>query len=110
MEWFFFIILLLSILSVSSKVDKLIKNDTNNKKESSKFNLKDYLNKEVCIHIDNDDVTNSHLLSSLYNVVGIIKEFDNEWLQFEYKDGNRLYNQYLRITDITSINEIKTTK
>lgn len=108
MEWFFFIVLLLSILSVSSKVDKLNKIDTNNsKKEIGKFNLKDYLNKEVCIHIDNDDVTNSHLLSSIYNVVGIIKEFDNEWLLFEYKDGNRLYNQYLRISDITSINEMK---
>lgn len=108
MEWFFFIVLLLSISSVGSKVDKLIKSDVNNvKKEIHKFDLNEYLNKQVCIHIDNEDVTNSHLLSSMYNVVGTIKEFDNEWLLFEYKDGNKLYNQYLRITDITSINEIR---
>lgn len=116
MEWVMFLLIIAMISSVMSKQDSLskkiddIKFDENrDKKKKNPLNLDEYLNKNVCIEIDNDEINNSHLFSSIYNTSGKIVDYDNEWLEFRYKDKskNRIVNKYFRIRDVISINEIK---
>ena len=114
MEWVMFIM----IASVPDKQDKLskkidnIKSDNNkivNKQKKDTLVLDAYLNKKVCIEIDNDDINNSYLFSSMYNTSGEIIDYDDEWLEFRYEDKSKhkIVNKFFRIRDIVSINEIE---
>lgn len=99
------LILLFGFGSINEKLDKLRKTYKSEKKE---FDLKDYLGKPVSISIDNEDISNSYLFSSVYSTVGTIKAYDEEWLLFQYKEhkNSKSYvEQYIRIKDITSIHE-----
>jgi len=119
MEWVMFIIIIAMIASVSDKQDKLskkidnIKSDNNNKivnkQKKDTLVLDAYLNKKVCIEIDNDDINNSYLFSSMYNTSGEIIDYDDEWLEFRYEDKSKhkIVNKFFRIRDIVSINEIE---
>lgn len=114
MKWVMFIIVIAMISSVLSNQDKIIKElqdkkFDNKKNKDNNLPLESYLNKKVSIEIDNDDITNVHLFSSMYNTSGEIVDYDNEWIEFRYKDKskNKMVNKFFRIRDIVSINEIK---
>lgn len=115
MKWVMFFVIIGMISSISGKLDKIISRVDDveikykNTKKDNSFSLSSYVNKEVCIEIDNDDIYNEYLFSSMYNTVGKIIDYDNEWLMFEYldKSKNKVINKYFRIRDIVVINEIK---
>lgn len=113
MKWILFLIIIAMLASILEKLDSLLKKvdstQMNNKNVKKTFSIDSYINKEVCIEIDNDDVYNSHLFSPMYNTTGKIVDYDNEWLVFEYldKSKNSVVDKYFRIKDIVSINEIK---
>ena len=71
--------------------------------------MENYIGKKVNINIDNDDINNSYLFSSISNTVGEIIEYDEQWFLFRYYDKStrKTIDQYMRICDITSIDEIK---
>lgn len=105
MEWVMIIGLVLGFTTMNEKIEKLKKSLPSDKKV---FDLKNYLGKPVFISIDNEDISNSYLFSSMYSIVGTIKDYDEEWILFQYKEhkNQRAYvEQYIRIKDITSINE-----
>lgn len=114
MKWVMFIIIIVMISSVLSSQDKIIKElqdkkFDNKKNRDNNLTLESYLNKKVNIEIDNDDINNSYIFSSIYNTTGEIVDYDNEWIEFRYKDKskNKIINKFFRIRDIVSINEIK---
>lgn len=115
MKWVMFLIIIAMLSSVLGKQDEIIKriedkksDDRKNNKENS-IPLESYINKKVSIEIDNDDISNAHLFSSMYNTTGEIINYDSEWLEFRYKDKskNKLVNKFFRVRDIVSINEIE---
>ena len=114
MKWVMFIIVIAMISSVLSNQDKIIKElqdkkFDNKKNKDNNLPLESYLNKKVSIEIDNVDKTNVHFFSSRYYTSGEIVDYDNEWIEFRYKDKskNKMVNKFFRIRDIVSINEIK---
>jgi len=110
MEWIFFMVIIIYLIDINSKISKMQNNNTNNKSiNKSKFIIENYIGKKVNIEIDNEDINDSHLFSSVYNTIGEIVECDDEWFLFRYYDKSKkqTINQYMRIRDITSINEIK---
>lgn len=102
MEWIILIVSLIGFGTISEKLDKLKKEM---KAERKTIDLKKYLNKNVSLTIDNDEISNSYLFSSVFGTVGVIKDYDQEWVLFEYKEKKKTIEQYIRISDITSINE-----
>lgn len=115
MKWVMFCIIIAMISSVLSNQDKIIKRlegkeiDSRKNNKENNFSLKDYINKKVCIEIDNDDINNSYLFSSMYNTSGEIIDYDDEWLEFRYEDKSKhkIVHKFFRIRDIVSINEIE---
>lgn len=108
MEYGFYIFAIIMLLDLESKVSKIIKNNLlQNKKNIDLQILKELIGKNVSIIIKNDEINNSYLFSSQYNTKGVIKDYNNSWILFQYKNKKETINQYFRIADITSINEIK---
>ena len=107
MEWIFYIIIVFCLIDIESKINKFIKNNSDHKKYI--FVLKNYIGKKVILNIENDEITDSHLFSSISDTVGQIIEYDDQWLLFRYynKNKRKTIDQYIRISDITSIDEIK---
>lgn len=108
MNWFFFIVILLVLFDIKDKLNKLLKRDNKNN-SNLQINLAQYKNKNVTITINNDDVEDAYLFSTFSNTVGKIIEYDKEWFIFSYynKNNNTTTEQYLRIKDIESIDEVQ---
>lgn len=98
-----FIIIAL-LLDVDEKLRKM-----QTKEKSHRIDLSDYLEKEVYIVLDDDNVTNSYLFSTMMKTVGKIIDYDDTWFIFRYynKSERKNITQYLKISDLKSINEIK---
>lgn len=115
MKWVMFCVIIAMLASVLGKQDEIIKSIEDKKFDDRKNNkenylpLESYINKKVSIEIDNDDISNVYLFSSMCNTTGEIIDYDNEWLEFRYKDKskNKIVNKFFRIRDIVSINEIE---
>lgn len=116
MKWWGFLIIILLILDLQSKLQALsnkIYNNHEEKQKSKKFSksliLDEYIGKKVSIEIDNDDINNSYLFSGSTpgSPVGEIIDYDNVWIAFKYYDKSKkkYINQYFRRRDIISINE-----
>lgn len=105
-EWIMFMILFFGLIDLEAKMNKISKQQKQEMKKNN-FNVKKYLNIPVSIYINNDEISNSYLFSSISPVEGMIKDFDLEWILFEYQEKKKTISQYIRICDITSINEVK---
>lgn len=104
MKMFLGFLILIVLLDIETKLGKLlIKEKTNH------LDLKTYLNKDIYIVLNNDNVENSYLFSSVIKTIGRILDYDEQWFIFSYYDKSARKNiiQYLRICDLKSISEIK---
>lgn len=111
MEWIFYIMVVFCLFDIEEKLRKIIVNNeqkNSNQKEKNKIVLEDYINKKVSITIDNDDINNSYLFSSVSQTVGEITTCDNNWFAFKYydKQAKKVVTQYFRIKDLVSIDEV----
>lgn len=104
MEWILLLVLVLGFIEIDNKLNKLIKKG--NKKTLNREMIKSLVNKKVNLMIENENINNSYLFCSSSNIIGMIKEYDDVWINFEYQEKNKTINQYFRIADITSINEM----
>lgn len=112
MEWIFYIMIVFCLFDIEEKLRKIMSNNkqkNGNEKEKNKIILKNYINKKVSITIDNDDINNSYLFSSISQTVGEITTCDSRWFAFKYydKEEKKTVTQYFRIKDLVSIDEIK---
>lgn len=105
MEYVFFFIIIMMLLDLESKISKNIKKNEN--KKIYPIELNELIGKKVCLNIENDNIENAYLFDPVSSTEGIIKEFDEEWLLFEYNVKNEIIQQYFRIEDIVSIDELK---
>lgn len=106
MEYVFFILIIVLLSDIESKVSNLKRSVENNRRISIN-EIKNLIGKKVCINIENDDISNSYMFSPSFTTPGIIKAINNEWLLFEYETKKEILEQYFRIHDIVSIDEIK---
>lgn len=113
MEWVFGIMVVSCLFDIEEKLKKIINNNQENNNQSNKTKnkkyLEQYINKKVSITIDNDDISDSYLFSSSSNTIGEITNYDDQWFSFKYYDKLKksTVNQYIRIKDLVSIDEIK---
>ncbi|MCX4365406.1 MAG: hypothetical protein OSJ70_06515 [Bacilli bacterium] len=115
MEWSIFFLALIGFVILSGKMDSIQKRIDNleiigeSKNTHNDLLLEEYVGKKVTIEIDNDDIENSYLFDSANEVEGVIVEYDDEWLLFQYyhKYKKKEVFQYLRRRDLKSVNEIK---
>lgn len=107
MEWVSFMLLFVIMSTQYTILEKIKKMSEKEKKNN--LDLKEYLNKDVYIVLDNEDVTDSYLFSSITKTMGKILDFDETWIIFSYynKSKRKNINQYFRISDIKSINIIQ---
>lgn len=101
-------VLLFAILAILIDVEEKLRK-MQVKEKSNRLDLSNYLNKDVYIVLNNDNVTNSYLFSSMMKTVGKIIDYDDTWFIFDYynKSERKNITQYLKISDLKSINEIK---
>ncbi len=104
MEWVILFGLIIGFGTINEKLEKLKKQFQT---ENRKLNFKNYLGKPVSLIVNNENISDSYLFTSISSTIGIIKDYDREWLLFEYQKNKKTIEQYIRISDITSINEIK---
>lgn len=97
-------VILAILIDVEEKLRKM-----QAKERSTRLDLSNYLNKDVYIVLNNDNVTNSYLFSSMMKTVGKIIDYDDIWFIFSYysKSERKNITQYLKISDLKSINEIR---
>lgn len=108
MNYVFTIIVIFTLIDIESKLSKLLPDERRNaKKGQSALAFKEYLEKEVSISVDNDDLSDIYLFTAGNSVVGKIVDFDEEWLIFEYREKNKKVLRYFRIRDIVGIEETK---
>lgn len=116
MKWWGFLIIILLIFDLQSKIKDLTfkiyeasEGKNKSKKSSKSLMLDEYIGKQVSLEIDNDDISNSYLFSgaTIGAPVGEIVGYDNVWIVFRYYDKSKkkYINQYFRRHDIISINE-----
>lgn len=104
MEIFLGFVIIFILIDIEEKLKKL------QKKENNKhLDLSEYLNKDVYIVLDNENVSDYYLFSSIMKTIGKIIEYDDTWIAFRYYNKNTKNNvtQYLRINDVKSINIIE---
>lgn len=79
------------------------------KEKQNHLNIGNYLNKQVYIVLDNENVTDYYLFNSVTKTMGKIIDYDDTWFIFSYYNKNKRKNitQYLRISDLKSINVIR---
>lgn len=101
-------VLLFAILAILIDVEEKLRK-MQVKEKSKHLDLSNYLNKDVYIVLNNDNVANSYLFSSMMKTVGKIIDYDDTWFIFDYynKSERKNITQYLKISDLKSINEIK---
>lgn len=123
MEWVFYIGVIFLLIDIKERIQKLQKNlsctdkNTSCIKENNKNNIaiSQYLNKRVNIIVNEDaKFSNLHLFSAGSNTIGEIVDYDDDWIVFKYYD-KKYYNkdkkanvcQYIKVSDIESIDEVK---
>ena len=104
---FLYVILAVTILCKLSDVNDKLKKLLTQEKQN-KLDFSDCLNKDVYIILNNDNVTDSYLFTSIMKTMGKILDYDDHWFVFRYYDKNKKQNvtRYLRTSDLLSINEI----
>lgn len=104
MEAFLGFLILIMLFDIEDKLKKI-----RDREREHHFNLSDYLNKDVYIVLKNDNVTDSYLFSTMVKTIGKITDYDDSWFVFNYYNKNKKKNvsQYLRVSDLKSVNEIK---
>ena len=95
---------MIMLIDIEEKLKKL-----QVKEKQNHLNIGNYLNKQVYIVLDNENVTDYYLFNSLTKTMGKIIDYDDTWLIFSYYNKNKRKNitQYLRISDLKSINVIR---
>lgn len=106
MEWFFFIVITFCLFDIEDKLGKLMRKNASTKIRNHSI-LNGYKDKIVSITIDNDDIEDAYLFQPTTRTTGKIIAFDDEWFVFEYKNKNKTIEQYFKIEDLESIDEIK---
>ena len=96
-------VIVIMLIDIEEKLKKL-----QVKEKQNHLNIGNYLNKQVYIVLDNENVTDYYLFNSLTKTMGKIIDYDDTWLIFSYYNKNKRKNitQYLRISDLKSINVI----
>ncbi len=104
MEIFIGIVIVIMLIDIEEKLKKL-----QVKEKQNHLNIGNYLNKQVYIVLDNENVTDYYLFSSVTETMGKIIDYDDTWFIFSYYNKNKRKNitQYLRISDLKSINVIR---
>ena len=97
-------VIVIMLIDIEEKLKKL-----QVKEKQNHLNIGNYLNKQVYIVLDNENVTDYYLFNSLTKTMSKIIDYDDTWLIFSYYNKNKRKNitQYLRISDLKSINVIR---
>ncbi len=95
---------MIMLIDIEEKLKKL-----QVKEKQNHLNIGNYLNKQVYIVLDNENVTDYYLFNSVTKTMGKIIDYDDTWFIFSYYNKNKRKNitQYLRISDLKSINVIR---
>lgn len=104
MEIFLLFVILLILLDMESKISKMARKKELPKKITSN-KIKELVDKEISINIENDNVSDSYLFNAISGTKGKIVEYDDEWIIFEYESKGKIIRRYFRIEDISSIDE-----
>ena len=96
-------VIVIILIDIEEKLKKL-----QVKEKQNHLNIGNYLNKQVYIVLDNENVTDYYLFNSVTKTMGKIIDYDDTWFIFSYYNKNKRKNitQYLRISDLKSINVI----
>ena len=96
-------VIVIMLIDIEEKLKKL-----QVKEKQNHLNIGNYLNKQVYIVLDNENVTDYYLFNSVTKTMGKIIDYDDTWFIFSYYNKNTRKNitQYLRISDLKSINVI----
>ncbi len=105
MELFLLFIILFILFDLESKVSKISTRDPMTQKFTSQ-EIRKLVGKTVCLNLKNEDIQDSYLFDPISNTKGIIVENDEEWLLFQYETKKEVVQQYFRIQDISSIDEV----
>ena len=97
-------VIVIMLIDIEEKLKKL-----QVKEKQNHLNIDNYLNKQVYIVLDNENVTDYYLFNSVTKTMGKIIDYDDTWFIFSYYNKNKRKNitQYLRISDLKSINVIR---
>lgn len=97
-------VIVIMLIDIEEKLKKL-----QIKEKQNHLNIGNYLNKQVYIVLDNENVTDYYLFNSVTKTMGKIIDYDETWFIFSYYNKNKRKNitQYLRISDLKSINVIR---
>jgi len=97
-------VIVIMLIDIEEKLKKL-----QVKEKQNHLNIGNYLNKQVYIVLDNENVTDYYLFNSVTKTMGKIIDYDDTWFIFSYYNKNKRKNitQYLRISDLKSINVIR---
>ena len=97
-------VIVIILIDIEEKLKKL-----QVKEKQNHLNIGNYLNKQVYIVLDNENVTDYYLFNSVTKTMGKIIDYDDTWFIFSYYNKNKRKNitLYLRISDLKSINVIR---
>ena len=97
-------VIVIMLIDIEEKLKKL-----QVKEKQNHLNIGNYLNKQVYIVLDNENVTDYYLFNSLTKTMGKIIDYDDTWFIFSCYNKTKRKNitQYLRISDLKSINVIR---
>lgn len=97
-------VIVIMLIDIEEKLKKL-----QIKEKQNHLNIGNYLNKQGYIVLDNENVTDYYLFNSVTKTMGKIIDYDETWFIFSYYNKNKRKNitQYLRISDLKSINVIR---
>lgn len=97
-------VIVIILIDIEEKLKKL-----QVKEKQNHLNIGNYLNKQVYIVLDNENVTDYYLFNSVTKTMGKIIDYDDTWFIFSYYNKTKRKNitQYLRISDLKSINIIR---
>ena len=104
MEIFLGFVIIIILFDIEEKLKKL-----QAKVKQNHLDIGNYLNKQVYIVLDNENVTDYYLFNSITKTMGKIIDYDDTWFIFSYynKNKRKSVTQYLRISDLKSVNIIK---
>lgn len=104
MEIFLGFVIIIILFDIEEKLKKL-----QAKVKQNHLDIGNYLNKQVYIVLDNENVTDYYLFNSITKTMGKIIDYDDTWFIFNYynKSERKNITEYLKISDLKGINEIK---
>jgi len=80
-------VIVIMLIDIEEKLKKL-----QVKEKQNHLNIGNYLNKQVYIVLDNENVTDYYLFNSLTKTMGKIIDYDDTWLIFSYYNKNKRKN------------------